>query len=762
MDDRDWEQVQLPHDAAIGGEFDWENSNGANGWLPFGAGTYRKHFHLPDEADDKRIMLEFQGVYRDAEVWVNGQYLGRQLNGYLGFEYDLTPHVEIGGENVSAVAYDNRKQGTSRWYTGEGVYRDVWLKVVDPLHVPLHGTYVTTPTITGVLALVEIETQVANLHQRRRTCRLSTSIAGPDGEVVAEADAVAPVAAGERYTFRQEIEVPTPCLWDLTAPNLYTAITTLHSGDHPVDSYETRFGIRDIRMTPDRGLLLNGRKVVAKGGNLHHDLGCLGSAVLKSECERHVEQLKAIGCNSFRLSHNPHAPAFLDVCDEKGILIFDEAYDKWTSQFYGGETSFESQWEADLERFIRRDRNHPCVYIWSMGNEVSKQQGHHEPAFETRDAAADYGVGLLKRMVALTRRLDPSRKVTVGLFPAREGFVKEWEHWDDYDTFRDAEPAEMAFHVDVVSWNYTENMFEFDHPRYPQFMFIASESACSIGLGPRLPSWAEIDTDYVIGHYHWSAYDYLGESERPKKVWGRALIDLSGRVTPLGRYYQSCYSDEPVVHIMVYETDESQWARFDSRGQGRWDWYPMADHWSWGDRREAKLTTFTNAEEVELILNGRSLGKQKLADLPSRVMDWELPYEPGTLTAVARNAGEVVAEHTLTTPGEPTQIRLTPHKPELIGDGHDVVCMEAALVDANGCLVPISGQGITFEVDGPAVNAGVANGDVVSDERWQGGTRSTWLGRCILLVRAGRTSGEAVVTATADDLASSCCAVRVT
>lgn len=761
VDDRGWAQVQLPHDAAVGGEFDWETSTSANGWLPFGAGAYRKHFHLPAEAEGRRVLVQFEGVYRDAEVWVNGQYLGRHLNGYLGFESDLTPHVEFGAENVLTVAYDNRKKGTSRWYTGEGIYRDVWLQIVDPLHVPLNGTYITTPAITGSSALVEIETEVLNLHQHRRVCRLSTNIMGPAGAPVAAAEAVAPIAPGETYTFRQQIEIPAPRLWDLGAPNLYAAVSRLHSGDCCVDSYATRFGIRDIRMTPDRGLLLNGRKVVAKGGNLHHDLGCLGSAVLKRECERRLEQLRDIGCNSFRLSHNPHAPAFLDVCDEKGILIFNEAYDTWTSQFYGGEASFESQWQADLERFIRRDRNHPCVYIWSLGNEVPKQQGRHEPAFETREDAADYGVGLVQRMAALTRRLDPSRKVTVGLFPARAGFIKEWEHWDDRDRFRNSAPAEMAFHVDVVSWNYTENMFALDHARYPQLMFIASESACSIGLGDRLPSWAEIDTDYVIGHYHWSAYDYLGESERPKKVWGRALIDLSGWVTPLGRYYQSCYSHEPIVHIMVYETDEDQWARFNSRGQGRWDWYPMADHWSWGDRKDAKLTTFTNAEEVELILNGRALGKQKLADCPGNIMDWELPYAAGTLTAIARNGNDVVAEHTLRTPGEPVALRLTPHRAELAADGLDVACIEAALTDADGCLVPVSGTTVTFQVDGPAVNAGVANGDVVSDEPWQADARSTWNGRCILLIRAGRTTGEAVITATAEGYPSSRCSLRV-
>ena len=282
LDDREWEPVQLPHDAAIDQAFDWENSNESNGWLPFGAGAYRKHFSLPAEAEGKRVLVEFEGVYRDAEVWINGHYLGRRLNGYLGFEWDLTEHAAFGGENVLSVSYDNRKPGTSRWYTGEGLYRDVWLKIVDPLHVPLYGTCVTTPSITAESALVKIETEVLNLHRRRRLCRLVTSLLGPDGECVAGAEAVAPIAAGGRYAFRQESAVPTPCLWDLATPDLYPAVSTLSVADAAVDSYATRFGIREIRLTPERGLLLNGRKVVAKGGNLHHDLGCLGSATRRS------------------------------------------------------------------------------------------------------------------------------------------------------------------------------------------------------------------------------------------------------------------------------------------------------------------------------------------------------------------------------------------------------------------------------------------------------------------------------------------------
>lgn len=751
LDDR-WQTVQLPHDASVYGAFTRENSDGANGWRPRSCGVYRKRFTLPETARDKRVLVEFEGVYRDANVWINGHHLTRQLNGYLGFEVDLTPHANFGGENVLVVSYDNRTPGASRWYTGEGIYRDVWLRLVNPVHVPLHGTYITTPQISRQEATVLVKTQVTGPDGIPEGCRLQTQIISPNGKVVATEESDSQRASESRLSSSQEMTVKSPMLWDLEHPHLYTAMSNIYQGDTLVDTYKTRFGIRSIEMTPDRGLLLNGKKIVAKGGNLHHDLGCLGSAALKAGYERHIDELKAIGCNSFRLSHNPHAPVLLDVCDEKGILVFDEAYDKWTSQYYGGEASFESQWRGDLGRFIRRDRNHPCVYIWSMGNEVLKQGGRYEAKFETPADGADYGAGLMRRMADFAHQLDPSRKVTAGLFPAREKFIKEWEHWDDYDTFKNSKPAEMAFEMDVVSWNYTENMFAIDHQNYPDWMFIASESSTNLDFGNRPPSWLEIDTSYVIGHYYWSAYDYLGESPWPKKSWGRALIDLTGWVTPIGRYYQSFYSEKPMVHIMVRETDKAINERFEAITNKRWDWYPMVDHWTWPGRKTAQVTTFTNCETVELVCNGKSLGAKKLADGPNSRIDWLVPYVPGELTAVARTGGKIVAQHTIQTAGAANGIRLTPHKVSLKADGLDLAFVEVELVDQNGVLVPESGRPICFDVSGPGENAGVANGNVISDEPWQANTRTTWNGRCRLVVRAGRSPGEIVVKATAEGL----------
>jgi beta-galactosidase len=747
-----WQTVQLPHDPSIYGPFTRQSSSAANGWRPQGCGIYQKVFNLPTGARGKLVLLEFEGIYRDAQVWINGQHLIRHLNGYLGFEVDLTPHIKFDEPNVLIVSYDNRQQNTSRWFTGEGIYRDVWLRIVDPLHIPLHGTYIVTPQITLHAANVVVETEIVNQHDQRTLCQLVTELCDPDDKVVASATAVAPIVSGQTHTFRQQLNVPGPRLWELDQPHLYTAVSKVYRNKELVDEYTTRFGIRLIEMTPDRGLLLNGKKIVAKGGNLHHDLGCMGAAALKAGYQRIIDELKAIGCNSMRLAHNPHAPVLLDVCDERGILVVNEAYDKWTSQFYGGEVSFESQWQQDITAFIRRDRNHPCVYIWSMGNEVLKQQKKHEEKFEPPEAAADFGAGLMKRMANFTRKLEPSRLVTCGLFPARAEFTCEWNHWEDYETYTSALPPEMAFEMDVVSWNYTENMFAQDHKDYPQFMFIASESSTNLDFGHRIPSWLELDFDYVIGHYYWSGYDYLGESIWPKKSWGRAFIDLSGWVTPIGRYYQSFYSEQPMVHIMVHETDPALLEAFNKLKNKRWDWYPMADHWNWPGREEAALTTFTNCDSVELLLNGQSLGVKQLSDGEHSRIDWEVDYVPGKLTAVARNGNEVVSRHELVTAGKAAAIGLTPHKPALKADGLDLVYIEAALVDHVGNLVPEYGREIAFSLSGPASNAGVANGHVISDEPWQAEQRMTLYGRVRLIVRSTRETGPVDIRASCDGL----------
>jgi len=751
IDESDWEEVQLPHDASVGGKFSLKNSTRANGWLPFGNGWYRKHFKVAESSKEKKVFIQFEGIYRDAGIYINGIYLGRHLNGYLGFEYDLTKYINFGGDNVIAVRYNNSKRETSRWYTGEGIYRDVWLKITDKLYIPQYGTCITSPIVNRKQSVVNVETKIVNEYEDRKMVRLVTEINDPAGTKVAGFVSLAPLSSGENFRFIQEIEVDMPELWSCENPNLYKVVSKVYSGDVLVDDYETTFGIREIRMTPDKGLLINGEKVVAKGGNMHHDLGCLGSAALEKGYERKLKRLKEMGCNSIRLSHNPHAPILLDLADRLGFLIINEAYDKWTSQYYGRLESFEDNWKKDLTTFIKRDRNHPSVFLWSMGNEVRKQQGRFDAQFETPAAASDYGVDLYKRMVGLARQLDPSRKVTVGLFPAREKFVREWEHWDDYGYFKKTNPAEMAFYGDVVSWNYTENMFEYDHKKYPQLMFIASETGTNLDFGTRKNSWLEIDKDYVIGHYYWTATDYLGESVWPTKVWGRAFLDITDEMTPIGYLYKSLYDNRPMVHIAVYEQEGQLKEWFDKTSNKRWSWYPLSDHWNWRSG-EVKVQAITNAGEVELFLNGESLGVKKYSDKYQTHIDWEVPYKRGELKAVARNNGKIVAEHILKTAGEPVAIKLESDVESLKATGLDLAYIKVSLVDKDGIIVPNADRQINFSVEGEAYLAGVANGDIFSNELWVASKRSTFKGKCMLVVRSTLNAGKVIIKANTNGL----------
>lgn len=751
VDESKWVPVQLPHDPAVAGEFD-KNVGSGNGYRPFGNGWYRKHFTIDENVKGKKVIVDFEGVYRDAEVYINGVYLGRHLNGYLGFQHDLSKHINYGGENVIAVSYDNSTPETSRWYTGEGIYRDVYLVITDKLHIPQYGTYITTPKVTKETSLVKIETNVVNERDERKITKLITEIVDASGKKVAEFVSVAPISSGENFKFTQEIDVDNPKLWSCDEPNLYKAISKVYTDGILVDNYETTFGLREIRMTPEKGLAVNGKKIIAKGGNMHHDLGCLGAAALERGYERKLERLKEMGCNSIRLSHNPHSPVLLKVADRMGFLVFDEAYDKWTSQYYGGVKSIEEMYTEDLTTFIKRDRNHPSVYIWSMGNEVLKQQGRHDPIFETPAAAADYGVDIFKRMLDLTHILDPSRKVTVGLFPAREKFVNEWTHWDDYDYFTKSNPAEMAFYSDVVSWNYTENMFVPDHKRFPQLMFIASETGTNLDFGTRKNSWLELDQAKIIGHYYWAATDYLGESgDWPKKVWGRSLLDITDEMTPVGWLYKQYYSDEPFVRIMAYDQDGAAKERFDKTDNKRWDWYPMTESWTW-NYDKIKVQALTNADEVELFLNGKSLGIRRFEDKYQTHLDWDVEYKVGELKAVARKNGKKVAEHILKTAGEPFAVKLESDVETVKADGLDLAYIKVTLVDKNGNVVPNADRLVNFTVEGGGYNAGVANSDVFSNEHWDADGKSTFKGRCLLVVRNNCKTDDVIIRAIADGL----------
>jgi len=745
--DNDWEMVILPHDASISGEFDQLNSTSANGWLPHQEGWYRKTFTIPKAEEAKKVFINFEGVYRNSKVWINGQLLGHNLNGYLGFEYDLTPYIKFGQENVIAVHYDNRIKGTSRWYTGEGIYRNVWLKVVNPVYVAHNGTYITTPIVSEKRAKVIVETDVIQERGEDGEITLETELIDPRGDVVAKKMDVVYLQFFKEHTFHQEFNVSMPNLWDTEDPNLYYAKTKLFLNGEYQGEYQTRFGIRNIELRPDHGLMLNGKKVFAQGGDIHHDLGCLGAVALKEGYRYRLQQLKDMGCNSIRLSHNPHAPDLLDLCDEMGILVIAEAFDKWTSQYYGGEVAFRDSWKEDLERFIKRDRNHPSIFIWSVGNEVDKQRRIIDKKFEKNEDAVTQGADVLKELVQFVHQLDPSRKVTAALFPARKDVQFEWDNWGKHDEFMKSLPPAMAFNMDVVSWNYTGNFFDIDHKNYPQMMFIASETGTNLDFGNRKNSMLEFDKEHVIGHYYWTALSYLGESLWPNKSWDRAFYGMDEQITPIGHIYQSLYQEEPKLKIMVKEPDTVKYQAWDKHYPNkRWSWYPMLDHWNFEDGVELEVHAFTNCDEVELFLNSKSLGTQKLVQGKEPVLYWNVEYAEGSITAIGRRNNLMVAKDTLVTSGKSTNIVLTPNKKILKADGKDLVYINVDFRDKNKNIVP-EDRLISFELTGPAMIAGVANSNIFSDEPWQGTKRSTTDGKCLIVLRSTNKGGIIKLTA---------------
>lgn len=736
FDDSKWRDVNLPHDFSISGPFDEKvEQGGACGFLPRGIGWYRKTF--PSPRPGKIVTLDFGGVYTAADVWLNGTHLGKNYNGYLGFRYDITKLLKPAGEtNVLAVRADNTRAGSSRWYTGSGIYRDVNLVVTDPVHIPLYGTWVTTPQISTERAEVHVETVVANGGVTESDIKLTTEICNPAGKVVATADKTEKLAAGASVTIKQDLSVARPELWSPGAPNLYSVVSRVEADRKPCDFAKTDFGIRTILFTPEHGLLVNGKKVDIKGVNFHHDLGCLGSAAFGRGFERRLELIKEMGCNSVRLAHNPYQPELLDLCDRMGILVFDEAYDKWSDQYTGPEHPFEKAWPEDLKEFVLRDRNHPSVFLWSLGNE---ETGHQM-------TAPDFGVTQFKTMAALVKSLDPTRAVTCGLFPARANGVRY--NAKPKESFQNSEPAEMAFAMDVASCNYTQSFFARDHGKYPQMVFLVSE----IGTNGSGEQWFDYDHSYAVGQYYWGGFDYIGESFGwPVKGWARGLVDLAGFRKPASFYVQSFYSDKPMVHIAVQNPKPGNNVVWNDV---KLNWEYLDSHWNWPEGEKMKVFTYSNGDTVELFLNGRSLGTKKMADFKKMKMWWDVPFEPGILEAVARKDGKIVAEDRVRTAGPATALVLESDRPVLKDDGLDLAHITVKVVDDKGTVVPDASQKIHFSVTGAGTNAGVDNGDIYSNESWQGNERPAFQGRALLVVRAGRREGSVKILATAEGLKS--------
>ena len=752
--------VNLPHDFLIGQ--DWvapdaserpDNSDaGSNvrsrlssrGFKEMGIGWYRYELTPKDEWKGKRIVLDFQGIMLVGDVYLNGKRIGGTDYGYLGFDIDLSKLLKWGQPNEIAVKADTQNPSNSRWFTGAGLYRDVNLIVTNKdLFFPRHPLFIRTQGNKEVKIKAEIINQ-QKVAKGQSTAKMPVGvrILDADGKVVAEQknDIHFNAKWRDREYELPSISLEKAKLWSPDSPYLYTAEVTLYdSKGNIADRIKEPFGVRTIEIVPQKGLLVNGKKVLLKGYANHHTLGALGAAAYPRAIEKRLKLMKEFGMNHIRTSHNPYSEDFLKLCDKYGILVVDELYDKWLTQYAGGRVDWESLWQKDVPEWVKRDRNHPSVVMWSLGNEL--QQYSNLPF-------NDWGVTAYKLQKELLHRYDDTRLTTVAMHP----------RYRNLET--DSIPADLAIETEVNSYNYRYMYFPGDSKRYPEKTFYQSEASVA-AMGP---NFYEMDLDKVIGLAYWGAIDYLGESMGwPVKGWNQGVFDLSLQPKPDAYFVKSMFSEEPTVHIGVIEKSGGniQWNGINvSAGK-------LSENWNREAGEQVSLYTYTNGDEVELFLNGKSLGVKKNSNDPklrARIKWDNIAYAPGTLVAVAKKNGKVVARHQIETTGEAVALKLVPDMETWHADGKDLMHVRIYAVDKKGRRVlnvkdAKAFDKLTFQVKGDANIVAVDNGNIASDELHIGKTqlektiqRNLFQGSALVILRAGKQNGKVELMVSSDKM----------
>ena len=773
FDDADWRAVDLPHDYQI--EQPWVTPNtderpdnsdpGANirsrlsprGFKEMGIGWYRKTFTPDAEWQGRRVIIDFEGILYVGDAYLNGQYIGKTDYGYLGFEADVTRLLKWNQPNVLAVRADSREASNSRWYTGAGLYRDVHVVVTDPeIFFARHPLRITTNGTDSVF----LQAEVTAMERGLKDLHFTTRIFDRDGRLVAEQSTTQPYRGNQRtreYAL-SPIHLANVHRWDVDDPYLYTAeVTVRHADGRIADRVSSRFGVRQLEFSPDFGLKLNGRKVILKGIANHHTLGALGAAAYPRAIEKRLLLLKEFGFNHIRTSHNPYSESLLDLCDSLGILVVDELYDKWLTQYCGGRAQWTELWQHDIPEWITRDRNHPCIVFWSLGNEL---QTYWNLPY------ADWGVTPYRMQKQLLRRYDDTRLITVAMHP--RGRSQE----------TDSLPAPLVLETDIAAYNYRYMYFPGDGRRFPWMMFYQSE-ATTAAMGP---NYYEMDLSKVIGLAYWGAIDYLGESQGwPAKGWAQGVFYIDLTTKPNAYLAKSIFSDEPVVHLCFQEQSQDiEWNGVHQRIRR------LTDHWTRTAGEELNLTIYTNADEVELVVNGRSLGTKKNDRQNPKVRNqirWDrFTYEPGYIEAIARTDGKVVARHREETAGEAVALRLIPDlaaaaarrapsvAPLWRADGIDLQHVKVEAIDKQGRVVPSANADVRFALTATPLTKGsssastiipasarlvaVSSGDHYSDELTCTDHRRLYEGRALAIIRAGQQPEMITLTASAPGLKS--------
>ena len=741
-DEGSWKKVNVPHDFQI--EQPWvapaadekaDNTDVAaniksrlssRGFKEMGKGYYRLHYTPSKSLEGQRVLIDFEGVMYTADIYVNMKRVGGTNYGYVGFEIDITNELKYGEDNLIEVVADTREPGNSRWYTGGGLIRNASI-IATPkdLYFGRHPLYITTRENR----FVSIGAEFTNRTKEQFT-HIAVQITGPDGETVYNETTSLKrhkMARTQEERIATDVEIKEPKIWDLDTPYLYTVKAQLLREDGTVadETCET-FGIRTIEFGPDFGMKLNGKKVLLKGYANHHTLGALGAAAYPKAIEKRLKLIKQFGMNHIRTSHNPYSRDFIKLCDKYGILLVDELYDKWTRQHTGGKVAFEEHWQQEVPEWVKRDRNSPSVVLWSLGNEL--QQDPNMPF-------NDFGVTMYKLQKTLLQRYDSTRLVTVAMHPR----YRNWE--------TDSLPHDLAMQTDIQAYNYRYMYFPGDGRRFPWMTFYQSEASTS-AMGP---NFFEMNLYKVIGLAYWGAIDYLGESQGwPAKGWAQGVFDISLEPKPKAYFMKSFFMpEEPLVHIAVIDSkNDVMWNGVQTGNDG------MSDHWCRQPGTELTLVTYTNADEVELRLNGKSLGKKQNPKGDSKKRNqikWEgITYADGKLEAIAYNSGKAVARHQIETTGKAVSLRVTPEDSEWRADGTDLMHLRIEAVDNKGRRVPMAQDELKFEIEGDASIVAVSNGDINSDELNVTDHRRLWNGSALVILRAGKTASKVTLKTSAD------------
>jgi len=733
--DLKWRSLDLPHDWSIEGSFRPDNPSGhQGGLLPGGIGWYRKRFEL-NPAEGKKYFIVFDGVYKNSTVYLNGHALGTRPYGYATFQYDLTPWLQM-GENLLAVKVDNSKQPDSRWYTGAGIYRHVWIVTASDIHVAQWGTFVTTPKLSTKEATVSIVTKIENEGKEKANFKMISTLLDATGREVAthlQGDKAEPNSVKE---VKSTLILKSPILWDIEHPVLYQLTTRIYVGKELKDSYTTPVGIRSIAFRTDSGFILNGKPVKILGVCDHHDLGPLGSALNDRALQRQLELLKSMGCNGIRCSHNLMAPELLELCDKMGFLVMDETFDCWyigkDAAPFGFQNYFREWHEREISDMVKRDRNHPSVIFWSIGNEIKEQWF----------PGSTNGGEIARELVGIIKKYDTTRFTTSA-----------------FNFVRDAEKKGMTAAVDVVGFNYTIDAYDELKGKHPDWFYLASETTSQFdsrgvyhftldSIAKTFPdgqtsafddagggttheeAWKAVkERPWMAGMYIWTGFDYLGEPAPYEKTAVSSyfgIFDLCGFPKDSYYFYKSQWTREPMVHLLP--------------------------HWNWKAGQSVDVVAYTNCDEVRLSLNGRPLETKKLKDSRRLSLRWKVPFEAGVLKAEGYLNGKLVATDQVKTAGDAYKIELTADRANLNASGNDLSFVTARITDENGTLVPGADNLIHFELEGEGKIVGLANGNALSLEPAKGSERRTFSGMCLAVIQTTSDKGSMVLKASSPGL----------